>query len=139
MRPVIGLVSGLGAGLVLAALTGCTNKDTDPNAASDLATPPPPTVNTLPTFVKELAMGHSYDGTSDDLLTAGFGQSGLPTATALPADAAHPTAAELRKLTVVNQYRALKDTRPAAGYGTLFGPAVAGPFTTCLSPLGSGS
>ena len=122
MRSVIGLVSGLGAGLLLASLAGCSTKDNNPSAPSDLATPPAPAVNTLPVFVKAPSMAHAYDGNSDDLLTAGFGQTGLPTATALPADATHPTAAELRKLTVVNQYRALKDTRPAAGYGTLFGP-----------------
>ena len=129
MRPMIGLVSGLGAGLLLTALAGCTDKGSDPNATADLATPPPPPENTLPPFVKGTVVAQTYDGNSDDLLTAGFGQSGLPTATVIPADPAHPTTAELHRLTVINQYRALKDTRPAAGYGTLFGPAVAGPLS----------
>ena len=128
MRHVIGLVSGLGAGFLLAA-AGCTSKGDETPGPGDLATPAPPAVNSLPAFVKGPVVSARYDGTSDDLLTAGFGQSGLPSAAATPADPAHPTAAELRKLTVVNQYRALKDTRPAAGYGTLYGPAVAGPFT----------
>lgn len=128
MRHVIRLVSGLGAGFLLAA-AGCTVKGDETPGPGDLAAPEPPAVNSLPPFVAGPIVSARYDGVADDLLTAGFGQSGLPTAAATPADPAHPSAAELHKLTVVNQYRALKDTRAAAGYGTLYGPAVAGPFT----------
>ncbi len=57
----------------------------------------------------------NHDGTSDDLLTAGLGKDGLvATATApVPADPATPTAAELRRIAIFNNYRAIVDTNPA--------------------------
>ena len=69
----------------------------------------------------------SYDGSSDDLLTAGLGKTGLGAATSIaltPADPLKPTAAELRKLAIFNNYRAILDITPAGGYGTLYGPNV---------------
>ena len=69
----------------------------------------------------------SYDGSSDDLLTAGLGKTGLGAATSAaltPADPLKPTAAELRKLAIFNNYRAILDITPAGGYGTLYGPNV---------------
>ena len=70
----------------------------------------------------------SYDGSSDDLLTAGLGKTGLgdfPTQAALkPADPLNPTPSELRKLAIFNNYRAILDITPAGGYGTLYGPNV---------------
>ncbi len=75
----------------------------------------------------------SYDGTTDDLLTAGLGKTGLQSAVG-PAFAspASPTRAELRKLAIHTNYRALVDPTPAGGYGTLYGPNVdaAGTVTT---------
>ena len=61
----------------------------------------------------------SYDGSSDDLLTAGLGKSGL--AAALPADAnpLAPTASELRRAVIYNSYRAIVDMTPGGGYGNL--------------------
>lgn len=66
-----------------------------------------------------------YDGQGNDLLTAGLGQSGLSAATA-PAYASTtaPTAAELRRNAIYNNYRALVDPTAAGGFGTLFGPRV---------------
>ena len=69
----------------------------------------------------------SYDGNSDDLLTAGLGKTGLGAATSValtPADPLKPTAAELRKLAIFNNYRAILDISAAGGYGTLYGPNV---------------
>ncbi|MBG6077908.1 D-(-)-3-hydroxybutyrate oligomer hydrolase [Polaromonas sp. CG_9.11] len=70
----------------------------------------------------------SYDGNSDDLLTAGLGKTGLgdvPAQAALkPADPLKPTAAELRRLAIFNNYRAILDITPTGGYGTLYGPNV---------------
>lgn len=66
-----------------------------------------------------------YDGTTNDLLTAGLGKSGLGSTTAPgfshPLD---PTATELRRLAIYNNYRALVDPTPGGGYGTLYGPNV---------------
>jgi hydroxybutyrate-dimer hydrolase len=67
----------------------------------------------------------SFDGISDDLLTAGLGKKGLE-ASAVPAfaDNKKPTAGELRKRAIYLNYRALIDTSPNGGYGVLFGPNV---------------
>ena len=40
------------------------------------------------------------------------------------ADPLHPTAEELRRLAIYNNYRALIDPTPGGGYGTLYGPNV---------------
>src|SRR5262249_19868328 len=67
-----------------------------------------------------------YDGVSKDLLTAGVGRTGLGSATPPPiADPLHPTAEELRRLAIYNNYRALIDPTTGGGYGTLYGPNVA--------------
>src|ERR1700722_15373949 len=66
-----------------------------------------------------------YDGVTNDLLTAGLGKSGLGSATAPTfADPLHPTAEELRRSAIYNNYRALVDPTPGGGYGTLYGPNV---------------
>ena len=67
---------------------------------------------------------------SDDLLTAGVGQVGLMNSPPTAADPENPTPAEIRRATIINQYKALVDLRPKAGYGTLYGPAVPGRFST---------
>jgi hydroxybutyrate-dimer hydrolase len=66
-----------------------------------------------------------YDGVTDDLLTAGLGRTGLgnPVAPGF-ADPLHPTAAELRRSAIYNNYRALVDPTPGGGFGTLYGPNV---------------
>ena len=81
-------------------------------------------LNQKPAFVGTVT-STTYDGSSDDLLTAGLGKTGLQSATPPAiADANNPTAAELRKLAIHTNYRALLDMTPAGGYGTLYGPNV---------------
>jgi len=66
-----------------------------------------------------------YDGTSDDLLTAGLGKTGLQSAVPPVSPAlTTPTAAELRKLAIYINYRALADMTPNGGYGRLYGPNI---------------
>jgi hydroxybutyrate-dimer hydrolase len=65
-----------------------------------------------------------YDGISDDLLTAGLGKSGLAGGAPAVADPNNPTAAELRRLAIYSNYRALVDITTAGGYGILYGPNV---------------
>ncbi|HJV85728.1 MAG TPA: D-(-)-3-hydroxybutyrate oligomer hydrolase [Noviherbaspirillum sp.] len=81
-------------------------------------------INTLPSFVKGSVSSQAYDGNSDDLLTAGLGATGLQGAAPSFANPASPTAAELRKSAIYNNYRALVDVNANGGYGTLFGPNV---------------
>ena len=67
----------------------------------------------------------AYDGVTNDLLTAGLGKSGLQSATPPPfADPNNPTAAELRRRAIYNNYRALVDVTANGGYGSLFGPNI---------------
>jgi hydroxybutyrate-dimer hydrolase len=78
-------------------------------------------VNVKPHWLGEVRAA-TYDGVSDDLLTAGLGRTGLgglPPAVSNP-----PTAAELRRLAIFNNYRAILDITPGGGYGTLYGPNV---------------
>ncbi len=76
-----------------------------------------------PDFVGTVVQLH-YDGTSDDLLTAGLGKTDLADASKAPTTSATPTAAELRKLAIYNNYRALVDMTTAGGYGVFYGPNV---------------
>jgi hydroxybutyrate-dimer hydrolase len=84
----------------------------------------------------EILSVREYDGFGDDLLTAGLGQNGLTGAAPTAADQVSPTAAEIRKATIVNQYQAGQDMRAASGYGTLYGPAVPTQFATTPSSEG---
>ncbi len=87
---------------------------------------PVESTNIKPSYLGAVATA-SYDGSSDDLLTAGLGKSGLGAATSValtPVDPLKPTAAELRKLAIFNNYRAILDITAAGGYGTLYGPNV---------------
>ncbi len=83
------------------------------------------TLNTPPTFVAGVVQRASYDGTTNDLLTAGLGKSGLQSAVAPTiTDAANPVASELRRLAIYNNYRALLDMTTNGGFGVLFGPNI---------------
>lgn len=63
-----------------------------------------------------------YDGITDDLLTAGLGKTGLGGVAPVVTD---PTsAAQLRRLAIHTNYRAILDITPGGGYGTLYGPNV---------------
>ncbi len=81
------------------------------------------TLNLPPAFLGKIT-STSYDGQSDDLLTAGLGASGLAGPTPAYADPAHPTAAELRRNAIHANYRAVLDIAANSGYGTLYGPNV---------------
>jgi hydroxybutyrate-dimer hydrolase len=88
-----------------------------PNAHANL--------NFKPAYIVGTPQTKDYDGVSDDLLTAGFGRTGL--AAAAPPGlvlSSPPTAAELRRLAIHTNYRAIVDTTANGGYGTLYGPNV---------------
>lgn len=121
LRNSLGLASVAAVGL----LTGCGGGSN--SGQLSLGTP-----NVTPTFLSGSVSSKTYDGNSDDLLTAGLGASGLASATA-PTVSATPTAAELRRLAIHQNYRALVDTTANGGFGTLYGPTVANPGTTPTS------
>ena len=65
----------------------------------------------------------TYDGVTDDLLSAGLNQAGLMSA--VPpgfADPLNPTPAELRRRAIHSNYRGIVDTVPGGGIGLLWGP-----------------
>jgi hydroxybutyrate-dimer hydrolase len=101
------------AGIALAAalLAGCTDDGNGP--------PPDAKPANIGAITKT-----SYDGVSDDLLTAGLGRTGLGGTAPIPVIPALPTAAELRRLAIFSNYTALVDVNPKGGYGTLFGPNI---------------
>ncbi len=106
-------------GATALSLSACNSSDNDSDNTSDVA------VNTLPDFVHGEISQTSYDGITDDLLTAGLGASGLASGTAPTFDdPRNPTAAERRQLAIYNNYRALVDTVSGGGYGVFFGPQV---------------
>ena len=96
----------------LVVVVGCSRNDKNSNE------------NNLPDFIKSAIVKTTYDGTTDDLLTAGLGKAGLAGAAPVPAIPASPTVAELRKIAIYNNYRALVDVQAKGGYGTLYGPNV---------------
>ena len=104
-------LTAIAAGVL--ALTGCFGNDDDDE---DL--------NTLPSAVRGAVAETVYDGSTDDLLTAGLGKTGLMGAAPAYANAAAPTAAELRRNAIYNNYRALVDPTAAGGMGSLYGPNV---------------
>lgn len=64
----------------------------------------------------------TYDGVSDDLLTAGLGKTGLAGARPAVADPGDP--AQLRRLAIWTNYRAILDITANGGYGRLYGPNI---------------
>ena len=105
----IGRRFGLAVAFVAPVLAGCA-------ALADGG------VGQKPRFIAGEIIETRYDGVSDDLLTAGLGRSGL--AGAAPAVSDPPTAAELRRLAIYSNYRALVDITPGGGYGRLYGPNI---------------
>lgn len=91
--------------------------------SDDSAPLPTESLNAKPAFLGTVVTA-SYDGNVDDLLTAGLGKTGLGGAAPALADPLNPTPAELRKLAIFNNYRAILDISAAGGYGTLYGPNV---------------
>ena len=74
---------------------------------------------------RDVVVTHYPPGASDDLLTAGLGAAGLQAAFPGAIDPTDP--AQLRRLAIYNNYRALVDTSGGGGYGTLYGPTVDAP------------
>ncbi|MGO4381192.1 3-hydroxybutyrate oligomer hydrolase family protein [Pseudoduganella sp. RAF53_2] len=83
----------------------------------------PENINMPPSYLGAVTIT-SYDGNSDDLLTAGLGKSGLAGSVPAYADANNPTARELRRNAIYTNYRAVLDISANSGYGTLYGPNV---------------
>ena len=81
--------------------------------------------NSRPDFLSGSIIEIEYDGVSDDLLTAGLGKSGIESSNA-PGyqNSSQPTAAELRRNSIHQNYRSLQDITNAGGYGRLYGPNV---------------
>jgi hydroxybutyrate-dimer hydrolase len=65
----------------------------------------------------------AFDGTSDDLLTAGLGVAGLRGPPPPFDDPVRPTPRELRRRAVHAAYQGLVDVTEAGGFGRLYGPA----------------
>lgn len=106
--------------LAAAVLTlGACGGSDDP-AAAPL---PAESLNAKPAFLGTVVTA-SFDGNTDDLLTAGLGKTGLGGTAPAVVDPLNPTPAELRKLAIFNNYRAILDITAAGGYGTLYGPNV---------------
>lgn len=81
-------------------------------------------LNVKPGFLGTISQVE-YDGVSDDLLTAGLGKTGLSQATApAAANPLQPMAAELRRIAIYTNYRAIVDASTNGGFGTLFGPNI---------------
>src|SRR4051812_19689897 len=102
------------AAAILAAACG-GGGSSDP----DIAVP-----NVKPDFIKGNIVSTTFDGNSDDLLTAGLGKTGLAGAAPTVANPAAPTVAELRRVAIYNNYRSLVDPAANGGYGTLYGPNI---------------
>ena len=83
-----------------------------------------PILNKKPDYIKGAIVSTTYDGSSNDLLTAGLGKTGLQGAAPTAADPLNPTVEELRKIAIYNNYRALVDMTTNGGYGVLYGPNV---------------
>jgi hydroxybutyrate-dimer hydrolase len=98
-------------------LSGCGHGGDDGNNGSS--------VNTMPIFVVSNSVTiTAYDGNSDDLLTAGLGKTGLAADAPGFANPASPTTAELRRLAIWSNYRALVDITANGGYGRFWGPNI---------------
>ncbi|MDR5780191.1 3-hydroxybutyrate oligomer hydrolase family protein [Caballeronia sp. LZ065] len=109
--------SGVIALLAAATLAACHGGDDDNGGG--------PATNSVPKFVSGAIKSQTYDGQSDDLLTAGLGKTGLASATTPSiANPASPSAAELRRLAIWSNYRALVDMSANGGYGRFWGPNV---------------
>ena len=81
--------------------------------------------NVKPDYIRSAIVSTTYDGTSNDLLTAGLGKTGLGLPTQpVVAVATSPTVTELRTLAIYNNYRALLDMTANGGYGMLYGPNI---------------
>lgn len=117
MRSRLGLTAVILGGLVAGCSGGGGGNDGDSVAL------PAENLNTKPSYLGTVQKT-TYDGGADDLLTAGLGRTGLAGAAPGYVDGTNPTAAELRRNAIYNNYRALIDPTAAGGFGTLYGPNI---------------
>jgi len=79
----------------------------------------------------------TYDGITDDLLSAGLNLAGLVSAVAPGfVDPSNPTPAELRRRAIYGNYRGIVDPVPAGGMGVLWGPQSPGTPTFAGATFG---
>jgi hydroxybutyrate-dimer hydrolase len=100
------------AGTLALVATGCGGSDD------------PAPVNEKPNFITGDIRQASYDGSTDDLLTAGLGKTGLGAAAPAYAVPTAPTVAELRRNAIHTNYRAVLDYTAAGGFGSAYGPNI---------------
>ena len=116
------VAAALAASTVLSACGGSSesaeNKNVKPSSSKSAEDK-----NDKPSYLGVVASA-TYDGNTNDLLTAGLGKTGLGGVAPTALDPLNPTPAELRKLAIFNNYRAILDISAAGGYGTLYGPNV---------------
>ena len=105
------LTAPIAAAVLLAA---CSSSDDGPAGEP----------NVRPSYLRGTIASFNYEGTTDDLLTAGLGKAGLGGAAPTVASPTAPTTTELRRIAIYNNYRALVDITANGGYGTLYGPNV---------------
>jgi hydroxybutyrate-dimer hydrolase len=117
--PGVTAATALALALAVFGLAACHGNDDDNGNGNGSQN------NALPNFVSGGVRTQTYDGTTDDLLTAGLGKDGLASATP-PAisNPAAPSAADLRRLAIYSNYRALVDMSVNGGYGRFWGPNV---------------
>lgn len=102
-----------------------------------------PAINALPTGVTQhsvttysaTSVGSGTSAGTQDLLTGGLGITGIKGSTPAYADAANPTALELRRNALYSNYRGLVDYTTNGGFGVLYGPNI---DTSGASTLGEG-
>ena len=107
----------LGASL----LSACGGGGDGPRLSNDL----PAGITQLSSLVyPATARGTGDTATTQDLLTAGLGRTGLGGTAPVYANPLAPTALELRRNAIYSNYRGLLDMTANGGYGTLYGPNV---------------
>jgi len=106
-----------------------------------LASAGPALSDGLPSFIVRGSVDKTeYDGVrdtagnADDLLSAGLNAAGLQGAAPGFADPLNPTPAELRRLAISTNFRAITDMIDAGGYGLFWGPALAPGFGGGVEP-----
>ena len=123
MKRSLSSAAALAALLTLTACGGGGGNGGGTPAPAPTPPPPAPTPAPTPPPAPGSVSVTRFDGVTDDLLTAGLGWDGL--GGAAPTVSATPTAAELRRLAIYTNYRALVDITSGGGYGRLYGPNVA--------------
>lgn len=114
-RTTLLALAGLLAACAQAPQRAAMTELTDPSVAQDSTA----MASTL-SFVEGEIRQTTHKG-SDDLLSAGLGLDGLRGALVEPADPLTPTAAELRRRAIQQNWRGIVDLSPSGGFGRLYG------------------